>query len=409
MDAATLSPRQERGLALAKSMARSFRRISDHVIVVPSQTGAGGYVVDLIDGTCTCADREKNQAPCKHIFAARYVNDGVTMPNENTAVTTKRTTYPQPSWPRYNRAQCEEKERLQVLLRGLCDGIVALPYKGTGRRPIPLRDIVYAATLKVFTTFSGRRATSDLRACETKGLVDRAAHYNSIFRYVERAELTPLLKTLVDESARPLAAVEQEFAIDATGFATQSYVRWFDYSHGADRRVQQWIKLHAVIGTNTNVVTAAEVTVSAANDSPQLAGLVERTVANGFHVKELSADKAYLSHHNLAVVESVGAQPFIPFKSNSGTGGSPAWERLYHLYAANSDDYFAHYHKRSNVESTFSAMKRKFGDNVRSKLQVAQFNEVLLKCICHNLSVLVHSIHELGIEPKFWQPRPVNT
>jgi hypothetical protein len=32
----------------------------------------------------------------------------------------------------------------------------------------------------------------------------------------------------------------------------------------------------------------------------------------------------------------------------------------------------------------------------------AQVNEVLLKCLCHNLSVLVHAIHELGIDPTFW-------
>ena len=51
--------------------------------------------------------------------------------------------------------------------------------------------------------------------------------------------------------------------------------------------------------------------------------------------------------------------------------------------------------------------KRKFGAGVRSKTQAAQFNEVLLKCLCHNLSMLVHSIHELGVEPKFWLPREV--
>jgi hypothetical protein len=30
---------------------------------------------------------------------------------------------------------------------------------------------------------------------------------------------------------------------------------------------------------------------------------------------------------------------------------------------------------------------------------------VLLKCLCHNLSMLVHSIHELGIDLKFWLPQ----
>ena len=52
-------------------------------------------------------------------------------------------------------------------------------------------------------------------------------------------------------------------------------------------------------------------------------------------------------------------------------------------------------------------MKRKFGDSLRSKTQTAQFNEVLCKCLCFNLSMLVHSIHELGIEPKFWLPQEV--
>jgi len=31
----------------------------------------------------------------------------------------------------------------------------------------------------------------------------------------------------------------------------------------------------------------------------------------------------------------------------------------------------------------------------------AQVNEVLRKALCHNLAVLVHAMHELGIEPTF--------
>ena len=30
-------------------------------------------------------------------------------------------------------------------------------------------------------------------------------------------------------------------------------------------------------------------------------------------------------------------------------------------------------------------------------------NETLCKILCHNLVVLIHEIHELGIEPVFWQ------
>jgi transposase len=57
--------------------------------------------------------------------------------------------------------------------------------------------------------------------------------------------------------------------------------------------------------------------------------------------------------------------------------------------------------KRSNVESTFSAIKRKFGGEVRSKTDAAMVNEVLCKLIAHNLCVLIQEQHELGIEPLF--------
>lgn len=66
------------------------------------------------------------------------------------------------------------------------------------------------------------------------------------------------------------------------------------------------------------------------------------------------------------------------------------------------DEFFAHYHKRSNVESTFSAIKRKFGDSVRSRSDAAQVNEVLGKILAHNIVVNIHVQCELGIESVFW-------
>ncbi len=128
-----------------------------------------------------------------------------------------------------------------------------------------------------------------------------------------------------------------------------------------------------------------------------------KEVQRGFTVKELTADNAYLSNEILTSVEAAGGVPYIPFKSNSrATGKSDAGRRLWHTFEARNDEFLAHYHKRSNVESAFSSVKRKFGANVRSKALPAQINETLLKCLCHNLSALVHAIHELKIDPSFW-------
>jgi len=55
------------------------------------------------------------------------------------------------------------------------------------------------------------------------------------------------------------------------------------------------------------------------------------------------------------------------------------------------------------VEAAFSALKRKFGENIRSKNPVAQVNEVLCKLIAYNLTVIVHEMFENGITPAFHQ------
>lgn len=205
------------------------------------------------------------------------------------------------------------------------------------------------------------------------------------------------------ESAAPLRAVETQFATDATGFATSTYARWHDEKYGGERRCQRWIKLHAQVGTVTHVIASVAATESTIGDAPMLEPLLRSSVERGFVVKELSADKAYLSNENLVAIETAHAVPYITFKSNSkGTGESDAWRRLWHMFEARNDEFLAHYHRRSNVESAFSMVKRKFGSSVRAKLLPAQINEVLLKCLCHNLSVLVHAIHELRIEPTFW-------
>lgn len=74
---------------------------------------------------------------------------------------------------------------------------------------------------------------------------------------------------------------------------------------------------------------------------------------------------------------------------------------MFHYFNYHRDEFLSHYHKRSNVETTFSMIKSKFGQRLRSKSLTAQINEALCKVLCHNLCVLIQAIHELGIEASF--------
>lgn len=372
--------------------------------LVPSASNKGTYVVDLADAegpTCSCPDFELRRTPCKHIHAVEITVTRETAPDGTVTETkTVKVTYKQ-DWPAYNAAQTHEKERVEGLLRGLCDGIQQPP-QGKGRPRAPLSDMVFAAVMKIYGTMSGRRSATDLRGCKERGHVKMAAHYNTTFKYLGDAALTPILKSLIEESALPLKSIETDFAIDGTGFSTCNYVRWYDAKYGREMKAHTWLKAHLMCGVKTNIVTSCEVTEGNMADSPEFAGLLAATKARGFDIQEVSADKGYVSKFNSAAVLLAGATPYIPFKSNSTGEGAEFWRKLFHFYQFRRAEFLAHYHKRSNIESTNWMNKSKFGAALRSKGFTAQKNELLCKVLCHNLAVLVLSIYELGIDPTFW-------
>ncbi len=407
-----VNPREQRGRAIA---AAGRIRERDGLWLVPSQTGSDTYTVGVQGESlhCTCPDHEVRRVKCKHIYAVEYTisrttttettvaPDGTATTTTTTTVAKKvRVTYKQ-NWPAYNAAQTHEGERFGELLHGLCAGIVTPRQEGPGRPRAALSDVVFSAVLKVYSTMSGRRVVSDIRECESKGYIDKAPSYNCTFKYLENAALTPILKALIEESASPLKAVETSFAADSSGFSTCRFERWYDAKYGKERSERQWLKVHLMTGVTTNIVTSVEVTDSTANDSPYLPHLAT-TTAKRFGLDEVSADKGYISVKNLKAIVGLGATPYIPFKVNTTGEGPELWRKMYHYYMFNREAFLQHYHKRSNVETTFSMIKGKFGDALRSKTDTAQVNEALCKVLAHNLCCLIGSIYELGIEPTFW-------
>ena len=74
------------------------------------------------------------------------------------------------------------------------------------------------------------------------------------------------------------------------------------------------------------------------------------------------------------------AMTYMPFKVNAKPehhSKHPLWTRFYHFYLFNQEWFKEHYHKRSNVETTFLMIKEKFGTRLLSKMEVAQVNEGL--------------------------------
>lgn len=402
-----MTPREERGLVIAATQKLTQK---GKVWLVPSQSGKGRYTVcpDHDTPFCSCPDHEETGAPCKHIFATRIVmeretaKDG-TITETRTITLTEKRTYKQ-DWPIYNLAQTEEKRRFLTLLHDLTRGLPNPPQGGAGRRRTSMADMIFTAVYKIYSTVSARRFGTDLDEAHGKGYLSKKLHPMMSAVFLESPLLTPVLHELIARSAAPLKTVETEFAVDSSGFSTSKYVRYFDEKYGCQRSGRAFCKAHIQCGVKTHVVTAVRILDQHAADCPQFGPLVKAT-AETFDIKEVSADKAYLSVENIETAFECGATPFIAFKENSTGSAGGLFEKMFHFYSLNKDAYMAKYHKRSNVESVFAMSKAKFGSSVRSKTDTAMRNEVLCKFLAHNLCCLIMSQFELGIEPVFWEEK----
>ncbi len=400
-----------KGLELAACSRITFDGATWHV---PSQSTPGtSYKVTLHpDPFCECPAFELSGPAgqvCKHILAARIVFARESHGTGSVVVADevpKRPTFRQ-QWPQYNRAQCIEKRRVQVLLAELTANLPDRERRPgiSGPKPHSVRDAVFAMAFKVYCGFSGRRVSTDLEEAYEKGHTSRLIPGMKIASFFEDAYFTPILKELIAHSARPLRVVETDFAIDSSGFGSSRFEKYYDAKYGVTRHKCVWVKTHIACGVKTNIVTAVRILDKDAGDCPQFVPLVKETAKN-FTIGEVSADKAYASVENFEELAACSAAAYIPFKSNATGGVGGQFEKAFHFFQFQREEFLKHYHKRSNVESTFSAIKRKFGDAVVSKSDVAMVNEVLCKILCHNLTCLVQEQETLGIVPVFWAEEP---
>jgi hypothetical protein len=247
----------------------------------PFRQGQAGSIGSCLECAARSSkDFESRKQRCRHLYAVEFVRtvetgaDGSTVTTESMKFT--RQTFSQ-DWPKYNKAQVAERETVQSLLRGLCDGIETPAHTGRGPKPIPTADVVFGLVMKVYATTSGRRASSSIKACEATGLVGRAPAYNTLFTNFAKPEMTEILTRLIEQSAAPLAGVETSFAVDSTGFSTSVYHSWLSHKHQREIRSAKWVKVSICCGVETHVVTAANVTEGTSADAPDLPALVAST------------------------------------------------------------------------------------------------------------------------------------
>jgi len=406
--------REVRALDMLRGDARVGKVLgSDGDYVVPSQSGRGFYRVRIgndptLPETCTCPDFEERHAPCKHIYLVRMDQRAEEDPAPSHYSQIQASSDPpKRNWSIYNEYQTEEYRLFNTLLRDLSIGFPE-PQRdphGAGRKPVPLRDQVFCSVQKAYLGLSLRRSHGFRAQAAKSGLLSDTPFWAVASRFLCRVDVTDGLHDMLARSAIPLIGLEDRCAIDSTGLRTTRFNYYRQEKYNPSRE-NAWLKLHALVGVKTHVIPVLEVTSGSTSDCPQFPILLKRAAANGFHFKEVYADKGYQSRENFNAADGLEILPFIPFKRNQTgkSGGSPLYHKMFLFFQYQRDEFDVHYGQRAQVESTFGSFKQKFGETLASRNFTAQLNEILSLAIAHNISVLVRQMFEVGILPDFLRP-----
>ncbi len=305
-------------------------------------------------------------------------------------------------WRVYYQACRTEKLMFFRIIKDAVDYLVVENKYSYGRPSAFFSDIIKSICIKSYHNISTWRLESELRLAKSMGIINHVYKKSCISKYMNSEDVKKVLHELYKTIAEPLIPIETQYAADATGIGnTYKAKKWIDVRLDKQEH-RQYNKLHILSGTITNIIISARVTEGTRHESPIFKDLI--IGINRFRVKEISADAGYLSRKNCELIQDAGAVPYILPKKNTtaySKGSGTAWQHMIRMWKNHQMLFAQHYHRRSNVESTFGMFKRKWGDFCRCKLPITQENEILARIICHNAAVLSEAMLGNDLEPKF--------
>lgn len=164
-------------------------------------------------------------------------------------------------------------------------------------------------------------------------------------------------------------------APDGTGFnKTNPSFHYLKRIDGINPK--NYTKLSALLDLKTKKFLVMRIRTTPRHDMQDIKYLLSRVN----DIKVFCADKGYSAEWLYEWCYWKGIQTFIPIKKNARRG----YFRKIQMKNWKQEDY----NKRSNVESGFSAIKRKYGGNVRAKKIKGMRVEIMSKGIAHNLNLI---------------------
>jgi transposase len=221
-----------------------------------------------------------------------------------------------------------------------------------------------------------------LSLLQTELHLARAIHFTTINKFALRIKQT-YLEEIISKMVK--SNVSSMVAIDGTGFSLNTRSPYFCTIAGERNR---FMRTNCAAELNRKVITAVRLRRRKRNENIDVKYLIERT-SEQINVSAFLADKAYDSEKNHMLAHEHGAKFVCPLKRSPW--GKISFYRIGGRFRKQSYHNFPRelYRRRVNIESIFSAIKRRFGHELYCKKFTSQKNELLFRILAYNTEKLI--------------------
>ena len=260
-------------------------------------------------------------------------------------------------------------------------------YRGRGRRPYDYRIVLVVSILrhllrKRYADYETEMRT-DKRIMELLS-INKLPCKSCLNYYDIKVFTLPLMAKFNRALIADWVNASLDFILDASGIRLVGRSIWFCIRTKKRIRRKDCDKVHIAICLHTMLIANFAISRHRANDSPFLRVLLAPFKKLGL----ILADKGYSNKKSALFVEKKDGAFFSPFKSNAKPKGFNYWNKLRQMWRAFSSICTGIYNKRSRVEAVFSALKRKYGDQLYARKWYSRRREMAMRFIAYNVRII---------------------
>jgi hypothetical protein len=165
------------------------------------------------------------------------------------------------------------------------------------------------------------------------------------------------------------------------------------------------LTVHLACGVRTHAIPACEVDRRDSSELEHFPSILSK-VAENATITEAYGDKLYCTVDSYTFVAALGVTGYFAFREGFTGAAGGEFGRMFHIFMADPEGFWKHYHPRSNIETAISMMKtRIFGSRILcNKSPTGMKNEIYCPVIAHNVRCLIMCMFEHGIVPKLLVP-----